>query len=273
MHRREFLASSLSLSASAAIGSPMTLPQPVPSSTPAGAASPIRSFYELRQYHLVNGPQTALAEAFFTKALIPALNRLGLSPIGAFRLEVGPETPSVYLLIPGSSAETLVTADLHLTRDEQFLAAAQPFWAAPAIAPSFLRVESSLSIAFEGWPKLVLPKQGLTDKRIFQLRIYESPSPAAHVRKVEMFHNGEFDIFAKAGFGQVFYGDTLIGARLPNLAYLLVFNDQADLDACWTRFRNDPAWAKLSHDPRYSYEEIVSNITNLILTPLACSQV
>ena len=88
-----------------------------------------------------------------------------------------------------------------------------------------------------------------------------------------MFNNGEFEIFAKSGFGQVFYGDTVIGAHLPNLTYLLAFNDQADLDACWTRFRNDPAWAKLSHDPRYSYEEIVSNITNLILTPLACSQI
>ena len=82
-----------------------------------------------------------------------------------------------------------------------------------------------------------------------------------------MFNNGEFDIFAKSGFGQVFFGDTLIGPRLPSLTYLLAFNDQADLDASWARFVKDPAWAKLSHDPRYSYEEIVSNITNLILTP------
>ena len=248
----------------------MTLAQPTAAPEPNPAA---RSFYQLRRYHLTNGPQPALAEAFFTKALIPALNRLGLSPIGAFRLDVGPETPSFYLLIPGPSAEALVTVDLHLAKDDQFLAAAQPFWAAPATAPPFVRVESSLMIAFEGWPKLTPPKQGTTGKRIFQLRTYESPSPAAHVRKVEMFHNGEFEIFAKSGFGQVFYGDTLIGPHLPNLTYLLAFNDQADLDACWTRFRNDPAWAKLSHDPRYSYEESVSNITNLSLTPLACSQI
>lgn len=239
------------------------------SQTPAVA----REFYELRRYHLTNGPQTALAEAFFAKALIPTLNRLGIAPIGAFRLDVGPETPSFYLLLPSPSAEALVTAELHLAKDQEFLAAAQPFWAAPATAPPFVRVESSLSIAFEGWPKLTPLKQGATGKRLFQLRTYESPSPAAHIRKVEMFHHGEFDIFAKSGFGQVFYGDTLIGGHLPNLTYLLAFNDQADLDACWNRFRNDPNWAKLSHDPRYSYEEIVSNITNLILTPLLCSQI
>ena len=247
----------------------MSVAQPVaaPTSSPAS-----REFYELRRYHLTQGPQTALAEAFFAKALIPALNRLGLSPIGAFRLDIGPETPSFYLLIPSPSVEILVTADLHLAKDEQFLTAAQPFWAAPATAPPFVRVESSLMTAFEGWPKLIPPKQGPSGKRIFQLRTYESPSPAAHIRKVEMFNRGEFDVFAKSGFGQVFYGDTLIGSHLPNLTYMLVANDQADLDACWTRFRTDPAWLKLSHDPRYSYEEIVSNITNLILTPLACSQ-
>lgn len=243
-------------------------------STPSPPTAPApREFYELRRYHLSNGPQPALAETFFAKALIPALNRLGLSPIGAFRLDVGPETPSFYLLIPAASAETLVTTDFSLAKDEQFLAAAQPFWAAPATAPSFVRMESSLLSAFTGWPKLIPPKQGTTGKRIFQLRTYESPSPAAHIRKIEMFNNGEFDIFAKSGFGQVFFGDTLIGPRLPSLTYLLAFTDQADLDACWTRFRNDPAWAKLSHDPRYSYEEIVSNITNLILSPLACSQI
>lgn len=250
----------------------MSFAQTTPSTTPSATSAP-RQFFELRRYHLTNGPRTALAEAFFAKALIPALNRLGLSPIGAFRLDVGPETPSFYLLIPAASAEALVTAEIHLANDGQFLAAAQPFWAAPATAPPFIRVESSLMIAFEGWPKLTPPRQGTTGKRIFQLRTYESPSPAAHIRKIEMFHHGEFDIFAKSGFTQVFYGDTLIGGHLPNLTYLLAFSDQADLDACWARFRTDPAWAKLSHDPRYSYEEIVSNITNLILTPLPSSQI
>ena len=248
----------------------MTFASPLPAAAPAAAP---QEFYQLRRYALTNGPRTAAAEAFFAKALIPALNRLGLSPVGAFRLDVGPETPSFYLLIPSTSAETLVTTDLLLAKDQQFLAAAEPFWAAPATAPSFVRMESSLLSAFTGWPRLTPPKQGTTGKRLFQLRTYESPSPAAHVRKVEMFNSGEFDIFAKSGFGQVFFGDALIGSRLPSLTYLLVFNDQADLDASWARFVKDPAWTKLSHDPRYSYEEIVSNITNLILTPLACSQI
>ena len=109
--------------------------------------------------------------------------------------------------------------------------------------------------------------------RIFQLRIYESPSNLDHVRKVEMFHSGEFDLFKNAGFHPVFFGDTLIGPIMPNLTYMLSFSSMAELEAQWNVFRNDPAWKKLSANPRYSFDNIVDNITNLILSPLACSQI
>jgi hypothetical protein len=54
---------------------------------------------------------------------------------------------------------------------------------------------------------------------------------------------------------------------------MLAFDDLAQLDQQWTTFRNDPAWQKLSHAPHFAYEAIVSNITNLVLSPLPCSQV
>jgi hypothetical protein len=88
-----------------------------------------------------------------------------------------------------------------------------------------------------------------------------------------MFNNGEFDVFDKAGFWQVFYGDTLIGSRLPNLTYMLGFEDLADRNKKWEAFRSAPEWKKLSSSPRYTFEEIVSNITNVILKPAPYSQI
>ena len=70
------------------------------------------------------------------------------------------------------------------------------FWGAPAPAPGFVRVESWLMSAFPGWPKLVAPKG---DKRIFQLRTYESASYAGHVRKVQMFNEAESGILPGRG--------------------------------------------------------------------------
>ncbi len=236
-------------------------------------AGPAREFYELRRYQLQTGPQTKLTQSYFADALIPALNRLGIRPVGAFQLEIGPQTPAYYLLLPSTKLETLVTAELLLAKDDKFMKAAEPFWNAPATSPAFQRVESSLLAAFEGWPKLTPPPKTPSGKRVFQLRTYESPSSQDHVRKVEMFHHGEFEIFKSAGFDQVFYGDTLIGPRVPNLTYMLSFADLSELNTRWDAFRNSPAWNKLKSSPRYGFEEIVSNVTNLILSPLPCSQV
>jgi hypothetical protein len=265
MERRRFLTTSL-----AAAG--LALAREGAAQSPATASA--REYYLIRRYQLEAGPQTKITESYFGDALIPALTRMGMGPIGAFKLDYGPETPEFYVLIPGRSVEALATLDLRLAQDADFTKAAQPFWNAPATAPAFLRMESTLLAAFEGWPRLTPPATTATkSKRIFQLRTYESPSDAAHVRKVEMFHKGEFEIFQKAGCHPVFFGDTLMGSRMPNLTYMLSFANLPELEAGWAAFSADPDWKKLSSSPRYSYESIVSNISNLILSPLAASQI
>jgi hypothetical protein len=261
MQRRQFLAASLVTSAAA-----------VASSAGAQAAVPHgREFYQLRRYMLQSGPQVGLTERYLNDALIPALARRNMGPIGAFRLDIGPETPAYYVLIPSMSVDPLATVDLQLAQDNDFLKAADAFWAAPSTASAFVRVDSTLHIAFEGWPRVTPPDTKA--KRIFQLRTYESPSYRDHVSKVAMFNAGEFNIFTAAGFHNVFFGDTLIGARMPNLTYMLSFPSLSELDAHWDAFRNHPDWKKLQADPRFAFEPIVSNITNLVLSPLPSSQI
>jgi len=274
MKRRDFLASSIAASALAAAGEAAAQVSGSGVSATGAPTSPRREFYQLRRYNLLSGPQLKFTENYFSGALIPALARLGLGPVGAFKLDIGPETPAYYLLIPGPAVEPLAQLDLRLSDDAEFLAAAAPFWNATSTAPAFQRADISLLAAFEGWPRLTPPPAAATKaKRIFQLRTYESPSDGEHIRKVEMFHSGEFEIFLNAGFHPVFFGDTLIGSRMPNLTYMLSFADLTELDAKWDVFRNDPAWKKLSSNPRFAFDAIVTNITNLILSPLDCSQI
>jgi hypothetical protein len=118
------------------------------SATPGFAAQPDRKtaashqeFYQLRTYTLRNGPQTALTQRYFEIALIPALNRLEMSPIGAFKLDIGPETPTYYVLIPSTSAEALISLDTRLGGDAEYVKAATGFRDAPATAPAFVRAE------------------------------------------------------------------------------------------------------------------------------------
>ena len=265
MKRRKFLASSLAASALAAVSANQYLQAAAPTG---------REFYQLRRYKLVSGPQRKLADDYFRDALIPALNRLGITPVGVFNLTIGPETPTVYVLMPSLSLETLVTVEDRLAQDAEYMKAGAPLLNTPAARPAFDRIDSSLLQAFEKMPRLKVPpgtaNQGA---RIFELRTYESATDQDHKRKVEMMQSGEERIFDDAGFFQVFYGDMLVGPRLPNLTYMLSYQNMAARDKAWASFISAPAWKKLSGEERYAFEEIVSKITNVILTPTDYSQV
>jgi hypothetical protein len=269
MDRRDFLSSSLATSVLSVADASRAAAQSSP------AAAKASEYYDLRRYQLASGPGTRLTGQYFGGVLIPALNRLGIGPVGAFSLYFGPDTPAYYLLLPSTKLETLVTADLELAKDTAFLKAAAPFWDAPGNTPPYLSIESTLLRAFEGYPKLTVPAAAAKkEKRIYQLRTYVSPTNMDHVRKVEMFHHGEFEIFARAGATSVFYGDALIGPRLPSLTYMLSFPDIAALETAWEKFSADPDWKKLSADPRFKLDPpTVSNVTNIVLNPLPYSQV
>ncbi len=265
MERRKFLVSSLAASALA-----VTTPGSYAEAAQGATQTKGREFYQLRRYHLNSGPQRKLCDDFFRDALVPALNRLAISPVGVF----GPETPSIYMLMPGQSAETLATVETRLGQDAEYMKAGAAFLNAPAREPAFDRMESSFLQAFEKWPRIVLPAATATHgPRVFELRIYEGATDQDHKRKVEMMQSGEAEIFTKAGVEQVFYSETLIGSRLPNLTYMLAFDNLADRDKKWAAFRASDEWKTYSTQPKYAFEAIVSTINNFILTPTAYSQI
>jgi hypothetical protein len=278
MKRREFVRAAMAAGVGAgAIGAEAQVGQTADSSTSLrnDKHGMDQELYQLRKYALRNGPQTALTQGYLERALVPALGRLGMGPVGAFKLDIGPETPTYYVLIPATDAAALVELDARLGADAEYVKAAAGFRDAPATAPAFERAERTLLGAFAGWPRLTAPKlvDGKLPKRIFQLRTYESPSQAAHARKVAMFNEAEIGIFVRTGMTPVFFAETLVGTRMPSLTYMLTFADTAELTAKWAAFGADAAWKELSRKPGNTDAEIVSNISNLYLSPLACSQV
>jgi hypothetical protein len=87
-----------------------------------------------------------------------------------------------------------------------------------------------------------------------------------------MFNQGgELAIFARCGMTGVFFGQTLIGSKLPSLTYMLSFSSEQEQKKAWDTFRNDPEWKRLSKADEY--KDAVSNVTNLILRPAAGSQI
>ncbi len=148
-----------------------------------------REFYELRHYRLRRGPMQKLFDDYCREALIPALNRLDIKPIGVFNVMLGPDSPAACVLIPFKDINQYVNVQLHIFEDKEYQKAGAEFINAPPTSPAYVRFESSLMIAFEGMPKLEVPSQVKEKKsRIYELRIYESHSEKAHLKKVEMFN-------------------------------------------------------------------------------------
>lgn len=265
MQRREFLQSLGVAGLGLSLGSLRTA-----AAEAAGDAN--RQIYELRRYELRRGPMVRRLDDFLAEVALPAWNRAGVRPVGVFDSAVGPDSPTRYVLLPCRSLAHWLEARQIEATDAKIQS--HPFSQASPEDPPYVRYESSLMIAFEGMPTLEVPPQTVTGKaRLFELRIYESHSDRAHRKKVEMFNVGEIALFKRTGLQPVFFGSTLIGARLPNLTYMLVFDDLNAREKAWRTFVGDPEWKKLSTTPGYTDAEIVTNITNHLLRPVGCSQI
>ena len=69
----------------------------------------------------------------------------------------------------------------------------------------------------------------------------------------------------------MFFGESIIGSKMPNLTYMVGFDDADSQKKAWDTFINHPKWKNISSDPYY--KDTVSNITNLVLRPSASSQI
>lgn len=229
-----------------------------------------RDYLELQTYTVETESQRQAFDRFAAEAAIPALNRLGISPVGVFYpLE---ELSPIYVLLPHKSMESVATLTQRMAADDEFLSRGADWLNAPAAQPAYKRVESSLFMAFKGMPHVETPVK--SPGRVFQLRIYESPSIKTGQKKIEMFNDaGEIAIFRRVGLNPVFFGEALIGSKLPNLTYMLGFDSVDDKNAAWKRFGGDPDWQRLRTMDEYADKNILSGITNLMLKPAAYSQI
>jgi hypothetical protein len=228
-----------------------------------------REYYELRAYRLKSQDKQKVMLDYFKAAAIPAMNRIGITQVGVFTVSE-PESPDLYALLVHKSLESVLGAKRLLNSDADYRKAAASVLDAPKSEPAYERVESTLMLAFEAIPKLEMPTKAKS--RIFQLRIYESHNSLAAKKKIEMFNTaGEIAVFRKVGMDPVFFGESLIGPKLPNLTYMLGFDDMDAKEKAWTKFRVDPDWLKLKANTYY--KDTVSNITNIMLRPASCSQI
>ncbi len=237
----------------------------------APADTPKTALYLLNYFYLRQGSQMERTSQYLGSVFLPAAKRAGLTT-GFFSPVIGEHSPFILSLISYPSLAAIEAAHDKLAEDKEFLKGWDEY---NNIAdPAYVRMESSLLRAFDSVPSIEVPSlEAGHGPHIFEMRTYESVNEKASRRKIKMFNAGEIAIFRKVGMKPVWFGQTLVGRNLPSLTYMLAFDDLAARDKAWRSFGSDPDWQKLRAQPGLSDAEIVSNISNTILRPLAFSPI
>lgn len=208
---------------------------------------------------------------FLRDSVLPALNRAGVKPIGVFEVSVGPDNPSILLVEPYPSMAALEETTAKLAGDEKWTREETAFnekWDL-----NYERAEMSLLRTFKTFPGIEVPQVEPGKSNLFELRVYESRNALALRKKIAMFDGGEIAIFRRVGVNPVFFGSTLFGQRMPNLVYMVSFPSWAARAEAWGKFSQDPEWQKLSKAPGNADRELVSRISNQLMTPASFSQI
>ena len=276
--RRTFLKTTLVASATAALS--------LRAADRTGSPGAPREFYELRAYRLKSGASTAQLDHYLEAALLPALGKRGLGPVGAFtELEVDKkagtskpkvgtaEAPAVlWLLITHPNLDSFIGVAADLNNDTAVQAAGRDYLLTPKASPAYTRVDSWLLRAFAGMPKLAVPAFSKTKvaTRVFEMRDYESHSEERALNKMAMFDDGEIEVMRDLGMAPLFFGQAVAGPNLPHLRYITCAPDLTSHLANWKKFGPDPRWVKMKEEPRY--KDNTSKNTARFLVPTPYSQ-
>jgi hypothetical protein len=221
----------------------------------AGADSPPPTRYvTVQRFFMKNGTQVGRLHDYLSKGLLPKSANARTLILEAL---VAAHMPQVAVVTEHGRDELLSAAET-ASVDDTFRAweegSEQPYeW----MSKSVLRL-TNYSPTF----------QGATEKpktpRVFELRVYHSPTQRQLAALNDRFAGPEIKIFHRSGIHPVFYSTTLFGDDMPNLTYLIPFPSLADREKAWAAFGADPEWVKVRAESIAKYGQI-SSVQNMSL--------
>lgn len=224
--------------------------------------------YEVRTVDVGPDGDEAALDAYYQKALLPALLRAGTGPVGVLE-PVDQDDHRLFIVITHDAADGPTRVKAALAADEEYQTAASEYFnRKPGDAP-YKRISSELLVAMDCWPAVSPPEHDI-DQRVYELRLYESPHEAIGELKVEMFNSGEVPIFLDCGIEPVWMGQAVVGPLMPSLTYLTVYENDDARQLAWKKFFEHPDWQTLKAVPKYA--GTVNRIDKFVLRAKPYSQ-
>lgn len=230
--------------------------------------TPEREYYQLMIYRYDTAGQEARLDQYLGKAYLPALHRAGFDNVGVFKLrdQGNSLSNSIFLLIPFPSLEDFDRLPGLLKSDSEYMEKGSDYIGSAHDHPPYSRIESMLLRAFSGSPVITPPDlDSPREERVYELRSYQSATEQLHERKVEMFNEGESELFRKLGFSPVFFAEVISSSEMPHLVYMVAHADTTAQNENWNAFRVHPEWEEMTKIERY--QNTVSHIDRYLLYP------
>lgn len=225
--------------------------------------------YRLEFMYLRQGDQGNRINQFLSSQM--PLYTKNIPVVGVFTEVISERMPVTVLLTGYSGLEEMEAAGERLRKDSGYQGALEQM--ETGAEPPFDYADQVLLRATEFSPEIVPPKEKPKTPRIFELRVYHSPTQRQLRYVHDRFAGPEIAIFHRSGVHPTFYADTLVGPNMPNLTYLTPFASLADRERAWDAFGADPEWNKARAESVARGGQIVSRNGFRFLRPTAFSPI
>ncbi|HYW44402.1 MAG TPA: NIPSNAP family protein [Bryobacteraceae bacterium] len=200
--------------------------------------------YRLWYMYLRQGDQGTRINQFLSSQM-PLLTR-HIHTVGVFNSLIAPHNPLIIVLSGFASFAEMEAADDLIHKDAGYQRAFEEM--EKGAEPPYDTAQTVLLRATDFSPEIVPLREPPKTQRIFELRIYHSPTERQLRYLHERFAGPEIAIFHRSGVHPILYADTIIGPAMPNLTYLTPFATLAEREKAWDAFGADPEWTKARAD-------------------------
>ena len=208
------------------------------------AAGKKTGFYVMENFYMKNGSQMPRLHEYLSKGAIPSLRKAHGGPVIALEALVAAHMPQVCVLTGFSSLDEMWKVHGNVTTDESWLAKYRAWEDEPE--PPYENRSGTLLQATPYSPEIEpAATEARKTPRIFELRVYHSPTGRQLQALHERFAGPEIKIFHRCGIHPVLYSSTVFGQAMPNLTYLIPFESLAEREKAWAAFGADPEWQKV----------------------------
>lgn len=227
------------------------------------------AIYRLDYLYFRQGSQGARINEFFSSQM-PLIVK-NTRAAGVFTTVLGPHVPMTLVLQGFGSLEEMEAADRRLRGDAGYRAALDKM--EQGAEPPYDSADRVLLRATDFSPEVAVPAEKPKTPRLFELRVYHSPTERQLGFVHDRFNGAEIGLFHRSGIFPILYTDTLAGPNMPNLTYLIPFASLAEREKAWAAFLSNPDWLKAREDSVTHGGQIVSATAQILFQPAPFSPI